>query len=147
MTNTVFGRLFYLNNYSKFSGNPFIKEKLPEYIDAVLYAKDASYILNLVSLKDGYNHDNYMYILESIINYVIKVFNLTFQDYVTEGYDKAIEPVLKNIVNKHNELLKLYNLEFEQEQAKKEKKANNFAVYRNSGLKKHKVYTVNNYKK
>ena len=147
MTNTAFGRLFYLNNYTKFSDNSYLKQRLPQYLDYVLRAGDDSYVWYIASLKQEYNHNNYMCMLENITNYFIKVFNITYQDYVNNGYDKAIEPVLQNIVNKHNNLLKLYNAEFDKEHSNnKEDKDSNIKVYRRNGLKKHKVYKVSNYR-
>lgn len=144
MTNTVFGRLFYLNNYGYFSNNTYLKDKLPSYIDYVLYSKDDSYIQYITNLKEEYNYNNYMCILENIINYIIKIFNLTFQDYLANKDDKNIAQVLQNLMNRYYKLLNIYNIEFDNQLAQEEKKEEK-KVYRKTKYKKHYVYkTVNN---
>lgn len=143
MTNTVFGRLFYLNNYSFCASNTYLRGVIPNCIDTCLYAKDDSYLEYLKSLKEIYNPNNYMFILESIINYVIKIFNATYQDYIKNGCDEYTEQVLKNIMTKHNNILDLYTKEFDIELAKKEKKEEN-RVYRKTKYKKHYVYKIVN---
>ena len=82
-----------------------------------------------------------MCVLENIINYVIKVFNLTFQDYIENRYDENIEPVLKNLVSKHNKLLYLYTNECDRQLSKQEKKQEN-KVYTKTKYKKHNIYTI-----
>jgi len=131
--NEVFPQLFYLNNFSFCRNNVYLNSRLNDYIQTVLYSNDESYYITyLRNVKNEYNnYNNYMYILECIINYIIKIYNVTFEDYKNNNFDECTKNVLINIKNRYNNVINLYDDEL-------------IAL---NDTKKEKNYNKNKYKK
>lgn len=125
MKKTIFPKLFYLNNFGFCCDNVFLSSKIDQYIQYVLSNDDNTYLVFLNNLKNEYSYNNYMYILESIINYIIKIYNYTYFDY-KKNYDKATERTLININRRYKKILALYDISFDE----KEKKIANFNNYK-----------------
>lgn len=112
MKKKIFPQLFYLNNFNFCSRNIYLEGRLNNYIQKVLYTDDDFYMYYLNDLKAEYSFNNYMYILESIINYIIKIYKLTYYDYISNTNSTTYE-TLCNIENRYKNILSIYDESFD----------------------------------
>ncbi len=116
----------FLSNFEYCENNSYLESKLKEYIDTVTSIeldKLESYLKNLrgkdginISLipgQDKYNFHNYMYILESVFNYILTLRNLVYKDYVENDKDKKYIYLIKGLNDRCSIILNIYNIEQE----------------------------------
>ena len=90
------------------------KKVMDNYIDTILRIKPDAFDKYLAGLKEQYNTNNYLCVLENLINYIIIVFNITYRDYCHNGRDEYISKALDNISNRYATLTYIYNEEYKE---------------------------------
>ncbi len=108
-----------LHDYSYYGRN-FDKEVLNKLIIQILYVDHNSIPKYLYEIKQVYNLNNYMYILEKINNSLVELFSKTYTDYCANGEDLEDYKVLKNIKDRNRRVLNAYNYELNQFNEKKQ---------------------------
>ena len=101
-------KFYYLNNYYRCRINCFLDQKIMEYIDNAVHIEIDSLLNYLLSFKSMYNHSNYMFILESIFNYIFQLLGITYSDYCLDGRNINTSVVLYNIRSRLAIINKLY---------------------------------------
>ena len=142
MENT-YGRLFYTNFYSEYSNNT-LDTLLSYSIDYVL--RNDSFMIKeyLKDLKSKYKFNSYMYIFESVGNYLANIYNNLYEDYLNG--DKAAERSLYGIRKKYYCIMFFYEQCLDEEIERKLHKENSkiinhdFSKKNRFGIKR-KIYT------
>ncbi len=131
----TYGKLFYVNNFNNFRISLLIEERLPELIDYVLRTDVISVNKYLRSLKEVYSYNNYMYILENIINYLIRLYNELYYDLIkNNARDNII--VMKSLKSRIDNVMNIYENSIE-------KVVDYNTVYKKTKFKSRKIYTNN----
>lgn len=131
----TYGKLFYVNNFNNFRISLLIEERLPELIDYVLRTDVVSVNKYLRSLKEVYSYNNYMYILENIINYLIRLYNELYYDLIkNNARDNII--VMKSLKSRIDNVMNIYENSIE-------KVVDYNTVYKKTKFKSRKIYTNN----
>ena len=105
-------KMGYLNNFNFCKDNDDINEVILDYIDYVLRTDEFRANIYLCKLKEVYGYNNFMYILECISNYIIKVYNMTYIDYkYSREYNNF--KILNRLRSRYNNIMSIYyyNLE------------------------------------
>ena len=131
----TYERLFYVNNFKNSSISLSIKERLPELIDYVLRTDVISVNKFLRSLKDVYSYNNYMYILENIINYLIRLYNELYYDLIKNNARENII-VMKKLKSRIDNVMNIY-------ENRTEKVVDYNTAYKKTKVKSRKIYTNN----
>ncbi len=108
MAKKHFAQYYYLTRFKACGNNCYLDDKINDYISKVLYCTDDSYIDYLKLLENDFSYPNYMYILESIINYIIKIHKLTYFDYMHNKNIYSYE-TLCNVERRYKNLYSLYS--------------------------------------
>ena len=142
MENNNYGKLFKNFNFSDVKKNPIIENKVKECIDFVLRNDEHKVNIYLCKLKEDYKFDNYMYILESIGNYLVGLFNITYKDYAVDR-DYHNIAVLSRIKARYDNVMSIYsyNLENNNIVNKNFKNNNDLAFRKQNKFVKRKIYT------
>ena len=135
MANDNYGRLFYVNNFSNNRISQLVEERIPELIDYVLRTDEFSVNKYLCSLKDVYSYNNYMFILESIVNYLIKLYNELYFDLIKNNARDNISAI-KRIKARYDNVMSIYEHNLD-------KVVDYNTVYKKTRFKTRKIYTNN----
>ncbi len=135
MENGNFSRLYYINNFSYCRDNEIVNKMVLGLIDYVLRTDEFSVNKYISCLKEQYKYDNYMYILECISNYLVKLYNELYYDYVVH---KNIEnfAVLSRIKSRYDNIMSIYKYNLENSNI-----VDYSHVYKQTKFKKKKIYT------
>lgn len=113
VNNKVFGRLFYLNNFSYCKNNKYLDEIINDYLIMILDSKNDYYLTLLKQDKENHKYNYYMYILECISNSLIHLINLTFNDYLNNKDNLELSNQILNtynkLKNKYDNIIELYD--------------------------------------
>ena len=145
----TYGRLFYSYYYTQYSNN-VLDEQLAYSIEYVLRNDTFNIKKYLLELKEKYTRFNsYMYIFESIGNYLVSIHNNLYEDYINN--DESAKIALFNIRRRYYCVMNFYERCLDEEINKKLNVEENkvvkpdFSKKNRFGIKR-KIYT-NNLKK
>ena len=135
MENDNIIRLNYVNNFGHCRSNVLVNNSINDYVDFVLRNDLHDANVYLCSLKEVYNYDNFMYILESICNYLVKIYSITFFEYRMK-HDFSDYVTLNRIRERYENVMSIYNFNFDAD-----KLPNNNGLYKKNRFVKRKIYT------
>ena len=107
-------RLEYLNRFRSYGNNDIIQAKADYLIDYVLRTDLHTANIQLCKLRQVHHYNNYMFLLESICNYIVYVYNRVKFDYERRREYGNID-TLEALKSRYNNVRKIYDYFLEQE--------------------------------
>ena len=128
-------KINYLGQYSEYGNIDIINEKIKEYTDQVLRMDLHTANVFLCKLRDSYHYNNYMYILESICNYLVKIYAELRKEYIYQREYGDYE-ILSSIKERYDNVRKVYDF-FAKKNINNTNNVVNFQQYKKERIRKY----------